>query len=552
MINLNNIRNFIKKKGIYACLISKNNQFLNEITETRENFLYKITKFTGSLGYAIIFQDKQYLYVDGRYHQQARIQVKKFIIKDISKMKDDLLKIGKTKKKILIDPKTFSYGFIKSSKLKNFIFFNSLKNNNRKKENVFYLTKNFSGCEVDEKIKQLKKRLSLKRNEAFLITSPENIGWLSNIRSKSKNFSKILNCNALLINNKIFIFNKYQINLKIKNIEFKISSEFKNTLFKCSKIYFDKKYISFYYFNLILRKKIKFNFISDPIDQLKSIKNETEIANLKIAHLFDGIAYTKFLFWIKNHNLNKICEKSCQKKIEFFKKKNKYYLGPSFETISATEKNASIIHYNAKDFVKTYLKKNHLLLFDSGSQYFFGTTDMTRTITLGKQSHYRKKIYTLILKSQIGLMTFKIKKGMTGKNLDHVVRSKLAKVGLDYNHGTGHGVGYLSNVHEAPPSVSKLSKDKICPGQVISNEPGFYKKGMFGIRLENLIYLKDNRIFDNLTLVPFENSMIIGSMLTKIERDWINNYHEEIYLKIHRFLNNKEKKFLKKYCLKIN
>ena len=552
MTNLSNIKSFIKKDGIHACLISKNNQFLNEITNPQDNFLLKITKFTGSLGYAIILKNKQYLYVDGRYHQQAKIQAKKFIIKDISKMKIDLLKIVKTKGKILIDPKTFSLNFIKSLKLKNFVFFNSINNKKNSKENIFYLNKNFSGCEATKKIKELSKQINLKKNEAFFITSPENIGWLSNIRSKSKNFSKIVNCYALLKNNKLFIFSKYKINLKIKNVIFKKNSELESDLFKCNKIYFDKKYISFHYFNLILEKKIKFIFFTDPIDRLKSIKNDTEITNLKIAHMFDGIAYAKFLFWLKNNKLNKICEKDCQLKIEFLKKNNKYYLGPSFETISATEKNASIIHYNAKDYKKTYLKKNHLLLFDSGSQYFFGTTDMTRTISLGKQSYFRKKIYTHILKAQIRLSTLKIKKKMSGKFLDYIVRSQLTKVGLNYNHGTGHGVGYLSNVHETPPSISKFSNDKIYPGQVTSNEPGYYQKKVFGIRLENLVYLNNNRMFENLTLVPYETSLIINSMLTQIEKNWINNYHDEIYEKIYKFLNIAERDFFRNYCLKIN
>ncbi len=552
MNNLNNIKNFIKKKRIYACLISKNNQFLNEMTEPKENFLNKITNFSGSLGYSIILQNKQYLYVDGRYHQQAKIQAKNFIIKDISEMKVDLLRIVNAKKNILIDPKTLSLDFIKYFKLRNITFFDSLKNKKNEKEKIFYLEKNFSGYEPFEKIKKLSKEFNLKKNEAFFVTSPENIGWLSNIRSNSKNFSKILNCYALFRNNKLFIFSKTRIKFKIKNIVFKKNSELESHLYKCKKIYFDKKYISFYFFNLVHKKKIKYYFIKDPIDKLKSIKNNTEITNLKIAHIFDAIAYIKFLFWLKNNKLKNICEKDCQKKIEILKKRNKYYLGPSFETIAATEKNASIIHYNAKDYNKTYLKKNHLLLFDSGSQYFFGTTDMTRTISLGKQSFYRRKIYTLILKSHISLSMFKVKKKTRGKILDNVVRKKLTNVGLNYNHGTGHGVGYLSNVHETPPSISKLSKDDICCGHVTSNEPGFYKKGVFGIRLENLIYLNKYQIFENLTLVPFENSMIISSMLTKKERNWINNYHEEIYEKIHKFLNEAEKKFLKNCCLKIN
>ena len=167
MTNLSNIKSFIKNDGIHACLISKNNQFLNEITKPQDNFLLKITKFTGSLGYAIILKNKQYLYVDGRYHQQAEIQAKKFIIKDISKMKIDLIKIAKTKGKILIDPKTFSLNFIKSLKLKNFVFFNSINNTKNSKENIFYLNKNFSGCEAAKKIKELSKQINLKKKRDF-------------------------------------------------------------------------------------------------------------------------------------------------------------------------------------------------------------------------------------------------------------------------------------------------------------------------------------------------------------------------------------------------
>ena len=177
---------------------------------------------------------------------------------------------------------------------------------------------------------------------------------------------------------------------------------------------------------------------------------------------------------------------------------------------------------------------------------------MTRTISLGKQSYFRKKIYTHILKAQIRLSTLKIKKKMSGKFLDYIVRSQLTKVGLNYNHGTGHGVGYLSNVHETPPSISKFSNDKVYPGQVTSNEPGYYQKKVFGIRLENLVYLNNNRMFENLTLVPYETSLIINSMLTQIEKNWINNYHEEIYEKIYKFLNIAERDFFRNYCLKIN
>jgi len=549
MNSLKKIKSFIRKNNIDACLISKNNKFLNEFVENKENLLLKISKFSGSLGFAIIKENRQYLYVDGRYTQQAKIQSKKFIIKDLSVLKNDLSKIIKSKKKVLIDPKTFSYNFFSHFSSDNFIFFNSDKNK-RKSEKIFYLSKNYSGQEYFEKIKKLKEKIYLKNKEAFLITSSENIAWLSNIRSLDKKYSKIFNCIALFKKNKLYIFSDQKIFLKLKNIIFKKNEDFEKILLKSDKIYLDQKYTSFYFHNLIKDKNIKLNFIDDPIDQLKSIKNNTEISNIKIAHMFDGIAYCKFLYWLKN-NKKKINEVDCQNKIEFFKKQNQFYLGPSFETISAVEKNAAIIHYNAKDYKKTFLKKNNLLLLDSGSQYFFGTTDMTRTISLGKQNYFRKKIYTLVLKSHIAVAMAKPKNN-TGKALDKIARKHLIKEGYNYNHGTGHGVGFLSNVHETPPAISKFYNKKFYPNQVISNEPGFYKNNDFGIRLENLVYINQKNHFENLTLVPFENSMIIKSMLSNKEKNWINRYHNEVYEKISNFLNKKEKNFLQKNCLKIN
>ena len=550
MNSISKIKNYLKNNNIEACLISKNNTFLNEFVEDRDNFLLKITKFTGSLGYAIIYKNKQNLYIDGRYTQQAKIQTKNFIIKDISLLKNDISKITNSNKKLLIDPKTFTLSFFGKFNYENLHFFNSNKNL-KKKEKLFYLSKNYSGQDSFEKLKKVNKKLTLKKNEVFLITSPENIAWLSNIRSYDKKFSKIFNCIALIKNKRIYIYSDQKINLKIKNIMFKKNSKFKQHLLSIKKIYTDKKYLSLYHHNFFIKNKIKIKFINDPIDQFKSIKNNTEILNLKLSHIFDGVAYCKFLYWLKNNNLKNTSEIECQKKIEFFKKKNKFYLGPSFETISATEKNASIIHYNAKDYKKTNLKKKHLYLLDSGSQYLYGTTDMTRSFSLGKQNQFRKKIYTLVLKSHIAVSVANLK-NMTGKKLDRIARKNLIKFGYNYNHGTGHGVGFLSNVHEAPPSISKFYNKKFLVNQVMSNEPGYYKDNDFGIRLENLIYKNHKNNFENLTLGPFERELIVKSMLTKNEKNWINHYHSEVFEKIHKFLSTREKVFLKKYCSKID
>ena len=212
---------------------------------------------------------------------------------------------------------------------------------------------------------------------------------------------------------------------------------------------------------------------------------------MKKSHLADGVALTKFLFWLKkNFKKKKITEISAQKKLESFRKMHPSYRFPSFNTISGSGPNSAIIHYRASKKTNRTLRKGELYLVDSGGQYSFGTTDVTRTISLDNKSSYIKEIYTRVLKGHIAVSNFKIKKNSTGSQIDRNARKFLKKIKLDYPHGTGHGVGYFLNVHEGPQSFSKKNKVKLQNGMVISNEPGYYKEGWFGIRIENLVYIK--------------------------------------------------------------
>ena len=553
MNSLKKIKKNLTKQKIDFYLINKNNDYLNEFIEPDENRLRKISNFTGSMGFALIGQDGQSLYVDGRYTLQAKLQSKQFNIKNILHLKNDLKKIINDNKTVLINPKLFSVNFLKNFNTKNIKYFDDSTQNKTKPEQVVSLNLKYSGLEIKQKIKKLQNSISLKKNFVFLISSPENIAWLTNLRSLDKKFSYIFNCIAIYKQKKIYIFTDKKIKIKNnKYLIFKKTKDLKNILKDVKEIHFDQKTTSLYYFNLFKSLKIKTKFFDDPINYLKSIKNNNEISNLKIAHTFDGIAIVKFLYWLEKNKFKKISELDCQNKIENFKKKNKYYLGPSFETISAFGKNASIIHYNAKDYKTNYLRKNNLYLLDCGSQYFYGTTDMTRTVAIGKQSKYKKLYYTLVLKSHIKVSNFNLKKNTLGKQIDLLARKLLKLKKLDYNHGTGHGVGYLSNVHEHPPSISKYSNTKFYQNQVISNEPGYYKDNQFGIRLENLIFINRNRKFENLTLVPFDNTMIIKNMLSLKEKAWINKYHEDVFEKINKFLTMNERSYLRKLCLKIN
>jgi len=262
---------------------------------------------------------------------------------------------------------------------------------------------------------------------------------------------------------------------------------------------------------------------------------------MKKTHMIDGVALTKFLFWLKkNFRKKKITEISAQKKLESFRKMNKTYKFPSFSTISGTGPNSAIIHYKASIKSNRTLKKGDLYLVDSGGQYSFGTTDVTRTISLDNNSKFIREIYTRVLKGHIAVSDYKIRKNSNGSDIDRNARKSLKKIGLDYPHGTGHGVGYFLNVHEGPQSFSKKNKVNLKPGMIISNEPGYYKEGNFGIRIENLIYIKKNK-FEELTMTPIEKDLIKKKMLNKKEIVWLNKYHNKVKKNLIRFMNLEEK-----------
>jgi len=264
-------------------------------------------------------------------------------------------------------------------------------------------------------------------------------------------------------------------------------------------------------------------------------------------HITDGVALTKFIYWIKNKNKKKINEVEAKKKLESFRRINKNYLYPSFDTIAGTGKNGAIVHYRAKKENCSVIKKKDIFLCDSGGQYKYGTTDVTRTICFSKPAKNIKDIYTKVLKGHIAVATSNLNKYDTGKKIDARARKFLKKDNLDYAHGTGHGVGFFLNVHEGPQSISKVNKIKIREGMILSNEPGYYKKNKFGVRIENLIYVKkkDKKIFfENLTMVPIEKDLINFELLEPSERNYLFKYHLNVYSQISRYLNLDEKKWL--------
>ena len=556
---LKKLKDQFVKYNLDGYVIPKNDEFFSEYSN--KNRLSFISNFKGSAGYAIVLKNKNYLFVDGRYSIQAKIESgKNFKIIDYKEIRD--IKIFKNLN-LGIDPKLFTSDQIKKFFLKNNrvkIINENLVDNifkaKQKKIIPFYsLDTKVTGENHSQKIQKILLFLRKERLDYIFISAPENVAWLLNIRGYDSPTSPIPNCHLVIGKKReiyLIVNKKKSKNLvkekKLKKnqiIELKNLPNFFNKL-NGKNILIDRKTCSVY-FEQILKKRFKIIKKEDPIYFLKSIKNKIEIDNMINAHLIDGVALTKFIFWLKNKKKLNITEVDAQNKLEYFRKQNTNYLFPSFDTIAGSGKNGAIVHYRATKNNTKLLKKNELFLCDSGGQYKFGTTDVTRTICFKNQNRKIKDIFTNVLKGHIAVVNTDLNKKKTGRLIDVEARKFLIKNNQDYNHGTGHGVGFFLNVHEGPQAISKQNSVKIQNGMILSNEPGYYKQGKFGIRIENLIYakkVKDKLIFKNLTLVPIEKDLINFKLLTKKERDYIFKYHFEVYSKLSPLLNKKEKKWL--------
>ena len=550
-------QNFLKYQ-IDGYIIPKNDEFFSEFDQFDR--LNKISNFSGSAGLAIITKDKNYLFVDGRYTVQAKIQSGNvFKIFDITS--NPPFKVLKNKK-LGLDPKIFTKKtvdrlFSKKNKIREIeenLVDKIIKKKVKKNTEFFSLPKKITGETRNSKINRVTEYLKKVKADYLFITAPENVAWLLNIRGSDNPNSPIPNCHLIITKErKIFLFtqrNKIKKILKdntIKIKQFAHLDEIKSYLNKFDKGNFiiDQNSCSLFYENLI-KKKFKILKKNDPIYMFKAIKNNSEIKHMVDAHYEDGLALTKFIYWIK-HNKKKINEIDAEKKLESFRKKSKNYLYPSFNTIAGSGKNGAIVHYRANPKNCRWLNKNEIFLFDSGGQYKFGTTDVTRTICFKKQSSKIKDIFTRVLKGHIAVYQSNLNKHNNGKKIDVRARKYLKEIGLDYAHGTGHGVGFFLNVHEGPQSISKYNKVKLEEGMIISNEPGFYEENKFGIRIENLVYIKkekNNLKFENLTFAPIDIDLVNFNLLTKAEKNYLFKYHLEIYSKYSKHLNDNEKNWL--------
>jgi len=553
------LRERLNVHGIDGYIIPKNDEFFSEYAV--KDRLKIISNFDGSAGLAIVMKERNYLFVDGRYTIQAKnqsgnqfkiIEIHKFLPKDILKN----LRLG-------FDPSLFTKNNLYSKfgdSLKLIPIINNLidgiyKTKNSKRKLFYSLSNKSVGENHKSKINKISNILKTKKADYLFVSSPENVAWLTNIRGYDNPTSPIPNCRLLIDKNKkVFLIVEEKIVSKIiKEKKFKKSQIINPTKFEdfIKKLDGNKFIIDPLSCSILNEKIIQSNFKiieeNDPCYKLKSIKNPTEINSTINAHIEDGLALTKFIYWIKNINKKKITEIDATNKLQKFRKLNKNYLFPSFETIAGAGSNGAIVHYRVSKETNKVIHKNDIFLCDSGGQYKFGTTDVTRTLCFSKQKKSIKNIFTKVLKGHIAVYLTNLKRNNTGKKIDLRARKFLKKDGLDYAHGTGHGVGFFLNVHEGPQSISKFNSIKLEEGMILSNEPGYYKKGCYGIRIENLVFIKKGKnglYFENLTLAPIEKDMINFDLLTVSEKDYLFRYHLKVYETYSKFLNINERKWL--------
>lgn len=576
------LRRLMDEKGIKAYVILTSDPHQSEYVADYYKDRSWISGFTGSAGIVIITQDEAILWTDGRYFIQAEKELAGSEFK-LYKMNtpgyptyteylhhklgdgDTIGFNGKVFDELSFEKLELSFkdkdiNFAGEFDLVGDIWVDRPSLPNGK---AFILDEKYTGKSTKEKLIDLRNELNKKEADYLLLGSLDDIAWLYNIRGRDVECNPIIISYALITKDEAYLFvEKDKINaeveefLKINGVKIysydeviEFVKEFKDN----TKVLLDKNRINRWLYSGI-PSTCKVIDEMNITTKLKGIKNHIEIENQKNAYIKDGVALTKFLYWLdKNIGNIEITEISAQEKMDSLREELDLFIGPSFGTISAYGPNAAMAHYSATEDSNAILEPRGFYLVDSGGQYLDGTTDTTRTISLGPITEEEKKDFTLTLKGHINLSDAKFLEGTNGYQLDIICRYPLWQEGLDYKHGTGHGIGFLLNVHEGPHRIASAPNDvALEEGMIVSIEPGVYKVGKHGIRIENIVVVeKDIKTesgqfmkFETLSLAPIDLDAIDISLLTEREKAWLNNYHKDVYNKLSPSLNEEEKEWL--------
>ncbi|CED93077.1 Peptidase, M24 family [Romboutsia ilealis] len=588
------IRDLMKEKNIYAYIVPSSDyhqsEYVGDYFKSREF----MSGFTGSAGTLIISMDEAGLWTDGRYFIQAENELKDSGIK--------LFKMGEegvpTIEEYLLEklPKNSTLGFdgrvmsVKegqslASKLSfkgiNIEYKYDLVNDIWKErcslptEKAFLLDIEYSGENFSDKLSRIRTVMKEKKATIHILASLDDIAWLFNIRGRDIKSNPVVLSYAIIGIDSVYLFidkNKISEDIRTElskeNVQIKGYEEvyeFIKNIDENEVVLIDTSKVNYAIYNNIPSNVRKIEE-RNPSTLFKSIKNKIELKNIRNSHIKDGVAFTKFMYWLKN-NIGKmeITEISATQKLEDFRREQEKFIEPSFSTIAAYKEHAAMMHYSATEESNYKLEPRDLFLVDSGGQYFDGTTDITRTIALGPIPKHVRRDFTNVVRGMIRLSKAKFLYGCRGYNLDILARGPLWEEGIDYKCGTGHGIGFVLNVHEGPNGFRWKVREGIddnCileEGMVTTNEPGVYVENSHGIRIENEIVVRKSdkneygqfMDFEVITFAPIDLDAIDESLILEDERIYLNNYHKQVYDKISPYLNEEEKHWLKTYTREI-
>lgn len=591
---IENIRDLMKEKNIYAYIVPSSDyhqsEYVGDYFKSREF----MSGFTGSAGTLIISMDEAGLWTDGRYFIQAENELKDSGIK--------LFKMGEegvpTIEEYLLEklPKNSTLGFdgrvmsVKEGQsLANKLAFKGINIEYKydlvndiwedrcslPTEKAFLLGTEYSGESFSDKLSRIRAVMKEKKATTHILASLDDIAWLFNIRGRDVKSNPVVLSYAVISIDSVYLFidkNKIgediRAELSKENVQIKGYEEVYEFIKKIEEnevVLIDTSKVNYAIYSNIPSNVQKIEE-RNPSILFKSIKNEIELKNIRNSHIKDGVAFTKFMYWLKN-NIGKIeiTEISATQKLEEFRREQDKFIEPSFSTIAAYKDHAAMMHYSATEESNYKLEPRDLFLVDSGGQYFDGTTDITRTIALGPIPENVRKDFTNVVRGMIRLSKAKFLYGCRGYNLDILARGPLWEEGIDYKCGTGHGIGFVLNVHEGPNGFRWKVREDIddtCileEGMVTTNEPGVYVENSHGIRIENEIVVRKAEKneygqfmdFEVITFAPIDLDAIDESLILKDEKVYLNNYHKQVYDKISLYLNEEEKQWLKTYTREI-
>jgi len=587
------LRGLMKREKLAAFIIPSSDPHQSEyVCEHWEARLW-MSGFTGSAGVLVVTQDHALMWTDSRYFLQAEMELKNTCIRLYREVAPDFPHYLDWLPHVL-DPKAvvgcngMQFSVNQMERAENILGKNGIlldyhqdliaelwqKRPELPDHPISEFDVAYTGDGRKEKLEKIRAALDHKKAEAHLLSKLDNIAWTLNLRGKDVQYNPVFISYLWVDKEQAFLFidpkkvpDTLQKSLQqdnVKLISYRGLQGFINQLEEGKKVWMDPAATNKRVYDWLDKKNAELIRARSITSELKAIKNSVELSHIKNAMIKDGIALCKMKIWLEMI-LDKamVSEYEVSKQLNRFRQAQGHFEGDSFGAIVGYNANGAIVHYRPKPAESMPIKPSGLLLVDSGGQYLEGTTDITRTFALGPPTEEQKKHYTLVLKGHIALAKAVFPKGTTGVQLDILARQYLWQRGLNYGHGTGHGVGFFLNVHEGPQSIgsdprSGRTTTPIQPGMLISNEPGIYLPGQYGIRIENLIVcvktdIKDREGeaylgFESLSLFPYELDLIDGALLSVTEKEWIKDYHQRVFESLKPGLSPEEVDWLEEKC----